>query len=59
MESFQKRQKEIRRLEKQRDKAARRIERKQKRAESPGDVSDDTPKDGPEGSDSVEPTTDA
>jgi hypothetical protein len=32
MESFNKRQKEMRRLERQRDKAARRLQRKQDRA---------------------------
>jgi hypothetical protein len=60
METFKKRQKEMRRLEKQRDKVARRIQRKQNREGSAGDVpSDETPKDEIEGStSSVEPTTD-
>jgi hypothetical protein len=59
METFRKRQKELRRLERQKDKAARRIQRKQDRAGSAGDVSsDDTPKAGPDGSPSVEPASD-
>ena len=59
METFRKRQKEIRRLERQKDKAARRNLRKQNRAGSAGDMSsDDTPKAGPDGPPSVEPTTD-
>jgi hypothetical protein len=58
MESFKKRQKEMRRLERQKDKEARRIQRKQNRAGSAGDTSDDTPPAGQDGSPSVEPTTD-
>jgi hypothetical protein len=59
METFNKRQKEMRRLERQKDKAARRIERKKSRAGSADPVaSDDTPKVEPDGSPSVEPTTD-
>jgi hypothetical protein len=46
METFKKRHKETPRLQRQKDKAARRIQRKQNRA---GDMaSDDTPKAGPE-----------
>jgi hypothetical protein len=57
METFKKRQKEMRRLERQKDKAARRIQRKQNRAGSPSDMSsDDTPKAEPDGPPSVEPT---
>jgi hypothetical protein len=60
METFKKRQKEMRRLERQRDKAARRIERKQNREGSAGDtLSDDTAKAEPDGSPPAEPTTDA
>ena len=59
METFRKRQKEMRRLERQKDKEARRILRKQNRAGSAGDVSSNgTPKAGPDGSPSAEPTTD-
>jgi hypothetical protein len=43
MESFKKRQKEMQRLERQRDKAARRIQRKQNRAGEAGDTSSDDP----------------
>jgi len=57
METFKKRQKEIRRLERQKDKEARRTQRKQNRAGSTGDMSDDAPKAEPEGSPSVEPAT--
>jgi hypothetical protein len=59
METFKKRQKEMRRLERQKDKEARRILRKQNRAGSAEDVpSDDTPKTEIQDSPSVEPTTD-
>src|SRR5215469_11977072 len=54
METFKKRQKEMRRLERQKDKEARRIQRKQNRAGSAGDTSDDTPPAGQDGSPSVE-----
>jgi hypothetical protein len=59
METFQKRQKEMRRLERQRDKAARRIQRKQNR-DTPAD--DTPPEDAatatPEDSPAPVPTTD-
>jgi hypothetical protein len=64
METFKKRQKEMRRLERQRDKAARRIERKQNRATSGGDTSlDDTPSNdapaaAPDSAPTAEPATD-
>jgi hypothetical protein len=59
METFRKRQKEMRRLERQQDKAARRIQRKQNRASSARDVlSNDTPNAGRDGSPSVEPAAD-
>ena len=61
METFKKRQKEMRRLERQKDKEARRFQRKQNRAGSAGEVSpEDTPKAEPDGSPAVEPepTTD-
>ena len=58
METFKRRHKETPRLERQKE-AARRIQRKQNRAGLAGDMSsDDTPKAGPDGSPSVEPTTD-
>ncbi|MBV9742930.1 MAG: hypothetical protein JO099_04150 [Acidobacteriia bacterium] len=60
MESFNKRQKEIRRLERQRDKAARKLQRKQNRATANGDA---PPEDGknaiPDGPPQGTPTTDA
>lgn len=70
METFKKRQKEMRRLEKQRDKAARRIQRKQNREAgivdvSPDDVSpddaspDDASTAAPDGSPAVTPTNEA
>jgi len=56
METFKKRQKEMRRLERQRDKAARRTQRKQNRAGSAGEMSsDDAPKAEPDSSLSLEP----
>jgi hypothetical protein len=64
METFKKRQKEMRRLERQRDKAARRIERKQNRAGAAGDPpsdntpSDDNPTAAPESAPTIEPATD-
>jgi hypothetical protein len=58
METFKKRQKEMRRLERQQDKAARRIQRKQSRTNSAADISsDDTPKAEPDGPTSIEPTS--
>jgi hypothetical protein len=58
METFKKRQKEMRRLERQQDKAARRIQRKQSRTSSAvGISSDDTPKAEPDAPISAEPTT--
>jgi hypothetical protein len=47
METFKKRQKEMQRLERQRDKAAKRIERKLHRANGTGSP-DDAPVDVPE-----------
>ena len=58
METFKKRHKETPRLERQKDKAARRIQRKQNRAGLGDMSSDDTPKAGPDGSPSVELLTD-
>jgi hypothetical protein len=59
METFKKRQKEMRRLDRQKEKAERRLQRKQNRAVSAGDTSsDDTPKAGLNSSPTVEPTTD-
>jgi len=52
METFKKRQKEMRRLEKQRDKAAKRIERKL----HPGTTDDAPPAEDPENPSSSEPT---
>jgi hypothetical protein len=55
IKTFKKRHKEMPRLERQKDKAARRIQRKQNRAGLAGDMLlDDTPKAGPDGSPSVE-----
>jgi hypothetical protein len=60
METFKKRQKEMKRLEKQRDKAARRLQRKENRGgpaeEAP--LEEDAPKSEsePDGSPSIEPT---
>lgn len=42
MESFKKRQKEMRRLDRQKDKAARRVQRKLDRAGAAGNASSDT-----------------
>jgi hypothetical protein len=59
METFKKRQKEMRRLERQRDKAARRIERKQTRAGSAGDtLSHETSNAEPDASPQVDQTND-
>jgi len=59
METFKKRQKEMRRLDRQKEKAERRLQRKQNRAGSAGDTpSSDTPEAGPDSSPAVEPTTD-
>ena len=59
METFKKRHEETPRVERQKVKAARRIQRKQTRAGLAGDKSsDDTPKAGPDGSPSVELLTD-
>jgi len=58
METFKKRQKELKRLEKQRDKAARRMQRKQDRENGTADPSVD--EDGialPEDSSEAGPTT--
>jgi len=57
METFKKRQKEMKRLEKQREKAARRTQRKQDRINGVGEPASDTP-DLPE-SDSAENESDA
>jgi hypothetical protein len=58
METFNKRQKEMKRLERQRDKEARRLQRKQNRAAGISDTeSTDAPEVGPDGSPAVEPTT--
>jgi hypothetical protein len=46
METFKKRQKEMKRLERQRDKAARRVQRKQDRLNGGGVESPDAPLDG-------------
>jgi hypothetical protein len=47
--TFKKRQKELARMEKQRDKAARRVQRKAEKLDSPNGLSDDLgePLDGP------------
>jgi hypothetical protein len=59
METFNKRQKEMRRLDRQKEKAARRIQRKQNRAVEASDTpSDDTPKVDPDSSPSEKPTID-
>jgi hypothetical protein len=59
METFKKRQKEMRRLERQRDKTARRIQRKQNRKAAAGDTSpDDATRATPDGLPAVAPTTD-
>jgi hypothetical protein len=60
METFKKRQKEMRRLDRQKEKAERRFQKKQNRAASAGDTSsDDTRNAGPDSSSPVEPNTDA
>jgi hypothetical protein len=57
METFKKRQKEMRRLEKQRDKAARRLQRKENRGVSVDETpQDDAPQPEADGLPSVEPT---
>ncbi len=48
METFKKRQKEMQRLERQRDKAAKRMERKLHRASGTDSPADETPVDVPE-----------
>jgi hypothetical protein len=59
METFNKRQKEMRRLDRQKEKAARRIQRKQNRASSASDAPpDDTRKADPDSSPGEERTTD-
>jgi len=59
METFKKREKEMRRLERQRNKAARRMQRKQDRATAASDTPpDDEPSVTPEGSAEAPPTTD-
>jgi hypothetical protein len=59
METFKKRHEETPRVERQKVKAARRIQRKQNRAGLAGDKSsDDTSRAGPDGSPSVELLTD-
>src|SRR5579864_6817381 len=60
METFKKRQKEMRRLERQRDKAARRIQRKQNREAGISDepTSDDPETATPDQSPATAPTTD-
>jgi hypothetical protein len=59
MDTFNKRQKEMRRLDRQKEKAARRIQRKQNRAAAESDASsDDTPKAEPDSSPTEERTTD-
>lgn len=58
METFKKRQKEMKRLDRQKEKAARRIERKLNPLSSTEDLStDETPKDGPDPLPDLEPTT--
>jgi hypothetical protein len=58
METFKKRQKEMRRLDRQREKAERRLLRKQNRAGSASDTSSgDNPEAGPDSSLPVEPIT--
>jgi hypothetical protein len=63
MDTFNKRQKEMRRLERQKDKEARRILRKQNRANAEtGAGLEDAPEAGPPGpetSPAIDPTTDA
>lgn len=59
METFKKRQKEMRRLERQKDKAARRILRKQNRADAASEKSSqDALQAEGDGSPAAEPTTD-
>jgi hypothetical protein len=64
METFKKREKEMRRLDRQKQKAARRMQRKQDRAASAGDTSsgdtssDDTPKVEQDSAPAAEPNTD-
>ena len=55
--TFKKRQKELARMEKQRDKAARRVQRKAEKLDSPNGLSDDLgePLDGPAPIEGVEP----
>lgn len=60
METFKKRQKEMRRLERQRDKAARRVERKQAHSgAAPETTSDEDASATNETSPDVEPSSDA
>ena len=60
METFKKRQKETKRLERQRDKAARRMQRKlAPLGEGTDTASDEDPSAAGEGSPDVEPATDA
>ena len=59
MDTFNKRQKEMRRLDRQKEKAARRIQRKQNRDGTASDASsDDTPKAEPDSSATEERTND-
>ena len=59
METFKKRQKEMKRLDRQKEKAARRMERKQNRANAAGDAPpDDAENAGPDSLLTAEPTTD-
>jgi hypothetical protein len=55
--TFKKRQKELARMEKQRDKAARRVQRKAEKLDSPNGLSDDLgePLDGPAPIEGMEP----
>jgi len=58
METFKKRQKEMRRLDRQKEKAARRMQRKQNRAGSASDTTPvNTPKPGPGSSPTREPAS--
>jgi len=59
METFKKRQKEMRLWERQKDKEARRLLRKQNRADAASETSShDASQVGGDGSPAVEPTTD-
>ena len=59
METFKKRQKEMRRLDRQKEKAARRMQRKQNRAGSAYDTKPvDAAEAGPDSAPAVEPTND-